>query len=64
MGAFLVMYKALFEGFSDLFHFLFFAQMTAKIHPAMQDTDNMNRGFIDSVENNMASSLEAPEIGR
>ena len=30
----------------------------------MQDTDNMNRGFIDPVENNMASHLEALEIGR
>lgn len=30
----------------------------------MQDTDNMNRGFVDPVENNMASCLETPEIGR
>ena len=63
MRPLLVICQALFEGFSGLFHFLFFAQMTAKIPPAMQDTDNMNRGFIDPVENNMAARLEAPEMG-
>lgn len=34
-----------------------FVQMTDEIHPAMQDTGNMDRGFINPVEDDMASGL-------
>jgi len=35
--------------------------MAGEIHPAMQNTNNINRGFINPVENNMGSRLEAPK---